>query len=91
MRPGSQENAWQFHSAAPELAIIGPENVPALESTDLWMGAVKCLQHGLGAQSIGQTRSHKGASAGPYIDVQIIDGAVNQQIVNGSQSSDLVH
>ena len=59
--------------------------MPALEGSDLWMGTIKGLQHGLGAQAIGQARSYQGASAGPHIDVQIIDGAVNQQIVNGSQ------
>ena len=66
------------------------KNVLACNGANRGVGPVDHLVHFVGGEAIGEERGHDGPCAGADVDVEVVDGAVDQQIVDGTQRADLI-
>ena len=98
-RPSRSEAAGQLHRAqrqraafCEEAEVVGLQHLArdrgrrASDGTAL----VDHLHHLVGRDAVGQHAGDEGAGAGADVDVEVVDGAVDGEQVEGAQGADLV-
>ncbi len=48
-------------------------------------------QHDLGRRAVGEQGAHDGSGAGADVNIEVVDGAIGQDVVDGAQRADFVH
>ena len=74
-----------------EAEVVGLEHPVEVEVLELGGDArVEHLHHLVGGDAVGEHRGDEGAGAGADVDVEVVDGAVDGEQVEGAQGADLV-
>jgi hypothetical protein len=85
------ERERQHEAAARELAEVGRQQRADVDVAKRRRHlAVDDAHHLLGRDAVGGHGGHEGAGARADVDVELVDGAVDRQQVEGAQGADLV-
>jgi hypothetical protein len=82
--------ARKIHATAQEIAMVEVEEVPALDGCQLGAGARDALEHLLRAEAAGKQGRHDSPCAGADVQIEVVDGAIHQQIIDGPEGPDLI-
>ena len=90
-RASSRVAQRQHRRFAQEAEVVGPQHLVEVEVLELGGDPrVQHLHHLVGGDAVGEHPGDEGAGAGADVDVEVVDGAVDREQVEGAQGADLI-